>query len=292
MSPVARGAGMAAVTAGRPPSETARPPHRSCPRLQLGTRVPLPRRDPAGRRGIPDRRRRQREATRRRARAARAAAGARVGRDELRWRCSSTRARIANLERNDPARGLDAANFADFCLAVEGVSHFVYVALCAAAERRVSALELELQAEVDKFACCVLLRSATARAICRRRLFRDVSFADDLSRDERERYRTANRRPIATQAVSRPSWRRTAFRHADELRRFYRLALDDKLATSPHAVAAVWLTRRRRRPGSRRGQVLESSPHSSARGRRGMQVAPQRCTGLWRIGLSRGGCCR
>ena len=67
-------------------------------------------------------------------------------------------AALANLERNDPNRRLDDANFADFCVALEGVSHFVYVALCAAGHRRVSALELELQAEVDKFVCCVLRR--------------------------------------------------------------------------------------------------------------------------------------
>ena len=41
---------------------------------------------------------------------------------------------LENLENNDPHRGLGDHNFADFCLAVEGVSHFIYVALCAAAE--------------------------------------------------------------------------------------------------------------------------------------------------------------
>src|SRR5436309_2954359 len=67
---------------------------------------------------------------------------------------------LANLERNDPAERLDDGNFGDFCLAVEGVSHFVYLALCAAGHRSVSALELELQAEVDKFVCCLLLQGA------------------------------------------------------------------------------------------------------------------------------------
>ena len=41
-------------------------------------------------------------------------------------------AALANLEQNDPAARLDDENFTDFCLAVEGVSHFVYVALRAA----------------------------------------------------------------------------------------------------------------------------------------------------------------
>ena len=99
-------------------------------------------------------------------------------------------AALANLERHDPAARLDDCNFTDFCLAVEGVSHFVYVALAAARERPVSQLELELQAEVDKFVCCALMLGGSPGL--RRRLFGDVAYADDLSADERERYRTAN----------------------------------------------------------------------------------------------------
>jgi len=137
---------------------------------------------------------------------------------------------IENLERHDPASGLHAANFADFCLALEGVSHFVYLALCAAGERRVSALELELQAEVDKFACCVLLDPDADDL--RRRLFGDVRFAEDLEPHERERYRTANDEAnryagaLERQFVAED---RVADMLAD-LRRFYRLGLGDKLA--------------------------------------------------------------
>jgi hypothetical protein len=81
--------------------------------------------------------------------------------------------------------------------AAEGVSHFVYLAGCAAAGRRVSLLELEVQGEVDKFALLVLhlwrrgLRGAS-RAL-RRRLFERVRFHAHLAVDERERYREANR---------------------------------------------------------------------------------------------------
>ena len=52
---------------------------------------------------------------------------------------------LKNLERHDPSDGLSEHNFWDFCLAVEGVSHFIYVALCAAHDRSVTALELDLQ---------------------------------------------------------------------------------------------------------------------------------------------------
>jgi hypothetical protein len=140
------------------------------------------------------------------------------------------RAALANLERHDPGHRLDEANFGDFCLAVEGVSHFVYLSLCAAGHRRVSALELELQAEVDKFVCCALLEGARPSPDLRRRLFGDVSFADDLDAEERDRYRTAN-----ADAGRYAAGLERRFMRADrvgdmlgELRHFYRLALDDK----------------------------------------------------------------
>jgi len=138
-------------------------------------------------------------------------------------------ATVANLERHDPAAGLDDDNFADFCLALEGVSHFVYVALCAAGDRRVTALELELQAEVDKFACCVLL--SDRRLHLRRRLFADVQFDAALDGDERDRYRTAN---VEANRYAATLERRFLVhdRVGDmlgDLRRFYRLELSAKL---------------------------------------------------------------
>jgi hypothetical protein len=138
-------------------------------------------------------------------------------------------AALANLEQNDPAARLDDENFGDFCLAVEGVSHFVYVALRAAASRPVSQLELELQAEVDKFACCFLV--AGTAATLRRRLYGDVSYADDLDADERERYRTANREAdrYAAALERRFLAREQTPALLTELRRFYRMALPEKL---------------------------------------------------------------
>jgi len=138
---------------------------------------------------------------------------------------------LANLERHDPAAGLDDRNFTDFCLAVEGVSHFIYVALCAAGRRSVSPLELELQAEVDKFACCVLLASPTSDL--RQRLYGDVGYADDLDGDESARYRAANAGANRYAAVLERRFvrdeRTDALPMLAELRRFYRMDLPDKL---------------------------------------------------------------
>jgi MoxR-like ATPase len=80
------------------------------------------------------------------------------------------------------------------------VSHFVYLATHVEEGRPMSLLELELQAEVDKFAVLLLRiwgrrrgRRARASAALRRRLFERVRYLDHLDRDELNRYRTANR---------------------------------------------------------------------------------------------------
>lgn len=138
---------------------------------------------------------------------------------------------VSNLEANDPAQGLDHTNFDDFCLVVEGVSHFIYVALAAAGDRRVSALELELQAEVDKFACCLLLSGQADPHSLSRRLYHHISFADDLDHDEADRYRVANLEARRyAEALSRRFLARDRLPDLlAELRRFYRLGLGAKL---------------------------------------------------------------
>jgi hypothetical protein len=137
---------------------------------------------------------------------------------------------LANLERHDPAAGLDDRNFADFCLAVEGVSHFIYLSLAAHSGRPVSQLELELQAEVDKFACCVLLLAGRAAEL-RARLYGSVRYEGDLGAEELHRYRTANleaRRYAAALERLFPTRSETDGMLA-ELRGFYRMTLAAKL---------------------------------------------------------------
>jgi hypothetical protein len=146
---------------------------------------------------------------------------------------------LENLENNDPHRGLGDHNFADFCLAVEGVSHFIYVALCAAANRQVTALELELQAEVDKFVSCLLLEEAGSlrpsgvRATeLRARLYEKFRLADDLDGEERDRYATANQQAHRYAGALERRYPDPTRLHEMlvELRRFYRLPLEAKLA--------------------------------------------------------------
>lgn len=71
---------------------------------------------------------------------------------------------LKRLARANPLERLHAGNVADCLTALEGVSHFVYVAWNAAHDKPVSLLELEMQAEVDKFiASHLLLRRQSPR---------------------------------------------------------------------------------------------------------------------------------
>jgi hypothetical protein len=150
---------------------------------------------------------------------------------------------LANLTSHDPARRLGDHNLGDFLLAVEGVSHFIYAILCARAARPISQLELELQAEVDKYVTCLLTGEpdAAASAGLRRRLFDDVTYEPDLDREEHARYRAAN-----DNAHRYASWLEQTYvvprripEMLGELRRFYRLGLAAKLGTIASAPRAA-----------------------------------------------------
>lgn len=143
-------------------------------------------------------------------------------------------AAIANLEQHDPGRQLGDHNLGDFLLVVEGVSHFIYAITCARDGRPVTQLELELQAEIDKYIACLLVANPEleASATLRERLFADPTYEPDLNADERSRYQAAN-----DHAHRYAAWLEVTFlapqRIPDmfgELRRFYRHSLASKLA--------------------------------------------------------------
>jgi hypothetical protein len=141
---------------------------------------------------------------------------------------------IANLAAHDPSRQLDRENFGDFLLAVEGVSHFVYAICCARAERPVSQLELELQAEVDKYVTCLLVMdpSAGVSGALRERLFGEALYEDDLDGEERDRYRAANDNALRYTGMLERAFvaPRKIPEMLAELRRFYRRGLAAKLS--------------------------------------------------------------
>lgn len=112
------------------------------------------------------------------------------------------------LESRDPT--LDGV-----CQIAEGVSHFLYIAERARRQLPTTWLELELQAEVDKFVLLsdivpdVASRFDTRRAAhLRERLYTKVCFTHAEGTDEGERYRVAN--TIAARFTEKVARLRTA----------------------------------------------------------------------------------
>lgn len=107
-------------------------------------------------------------------------------------------AAAAGTDPHDPRPCLTMRGaLAPVACAAEGISHFVYLATRAAAGRPVSLLELEVQAEVDKFALLLLhlWRRGLRRdsPALRRRLYERVRYHAHLGAEELARYREANR---------------------------------------------------------------------------------------------------
>ena len=140
---------------------------------------------------------------------------------------------LARVSSTDP-QGAMSADMGDFCEVAEGVSHFLYVVHTVKQERTVSLLELEAQAEVDKFAVCTLLKwgldvGRWAGTLVGR-LFEQVQLRSNLSVAERWRYTEANR--LAKSYCERllPIVRSGRMdRLLSELRHGYRLGAEAKL---------------------------------------------------------------
>lgn len=82
--------------------------------------------------------------------------------------------------------------FAAFCAATEGVSHFLMLFERYKRQEPVRMLELEAQAEVDKFVCASLHQPERS-AEWWRRLFREASLSEGLDVEESYRYEEAGR---------------------------------------------------------------------------------------------------
>jgi len=109
---------------------------------------------------------------------------------------------LARVTALDPVERLREPHFADFCLVLEGVSHFNYVAWNAARDKAVTLLELEMQAEVDKYLAARTLAddladgppggSARGCDALRAHLFDAPGFDPGLPPAALARYREAN----------------------------------------------------------------------------------------------------
>jgi hypothetical protein len=102
---------------------------------------------------------------------------------------------LARLERTPPTVALNQDNLADYWAALEGVSHFQYLAWASGHDRGVSLLELELQAEIDKFIISWQLLAGQTERIPRELhhvLFERCRVDPTLCADRRGLYQRAN----------------------------------------------------------------------------------------------------
>ncbi len=110
---------------------------------------------------------------------------------------------------------------------VEGVSHFLYLAERARTELPATRLELELQAEVDKFVVLAAVMAAQERRHLHRTLFEQVRYLHDATTERGERYRLAN--GLAARLVARVATRHGIDSARGILRRFYRAGQAEKI---------------------------------------------------------------
>lgn len=146
---------------------------------------------------------------------------------------------LARLDRADPMERLHDGNVADYWTALEGVSHFLYLAWNAGHDKPVSLLELEMQAEVDKYVASYWLmrRQFPDRfpAELLRLLFERTRIDPRLAAGREDLYREASRYAEKFCRRLEQSLRGTDGRRAEakvlaELRRFYRLTNARKVA--------------------------------------------------------------
>jgi len=144
---------------------------------------------------------------------------------------------VAGLEADHPHRRLHAGNIESYCVALEGVSHFVFLTWRAQRGRPVTALELELQAEVDKFVTAWLLLAAQGQGLADtadtllHNLFDSYALRAEVATEEAGRYQIANEaaRRYCRGLVQRFAQRGGAPRIKADVRRFYRRGLADKV---------------------------------------------------------------
>jgi hypothetical protein len=159
------------------------------------------------------------------------------GEDGIRVGLFIDREVLLRLARRDPLQALDETNLQDFCTALEGVSHFHYLLWSLHRGRAVSLLELELQAEVDKYASALTLLTRQRDGAFPRTLhavmFERVRFVPQLQTSVQRRYEEANRhaarycRDLDDRFLRGRRSRPEAW--VSELRRFFRCPHQQKL---------------------------------------------------------------
>jgi|HubBroStandDraft_1064217.scaffolds.fasta_scaffold28790_4 hypothetical protein len=144
---------------------------------------------------------------------------------------------LERLACANPLEALHGGNLADYWTALEGVSHFLYLAWNAGHDRGVTLLELELQAEIDKYVSSwwLLREQDPGRfpAELHHLLFERARVDLRLAGERSDLYHAANRyaarfcRRLERQLTAHGA--RVRLEALAELRRFYRLSRERKV---------------------------------------------------------------
>jgi len=143
---------------------------------------------------------------------------------------------LNNLAVHDPRSGLHANNLYDFCTMVEEVSHFLYVTWKAGNNRQMTRLEIELQAEVDKFIFCSFYGAHQHNPDCgmplKEILFETFSLQHQLPQESQKRYLTASKLALHyCHFLERRYMKKELLRHLlGEIRQFYRFGQAEKIS--------------------------------------------------------------
>ena len=153
---------------------------------------------------------------------------------------------LDQLQHDNPLQCFHDGNLAAFCTAVEGVSHWACIWWKHWNEMPVTQLELEIQAEIDKFLCCMWLQQTQGHPLQTtvwQRLFDQYRVIDGIDPVQTHRYHLASR--MASQfcdklVASRPLLSLRWHTIQQLMRKFYRLSHWAKLrALSNRPIAAT-----------------------------------------------------
>ena len=143
---------------------------------------------------------------------------------------------LRQLKDDDPMQQLHNGNLDASLVALEGLSHFLFLIWSARNDRQTTQLELETQAEVDKFVACSFLVAGqdwggNARALFDAQFGRP-RFASNLDIEQRQRYQKASQLAgsYCRWLLQQHSDARHAATRLTELRRFYRLERRRKIS--------------------------------------------------------------
>jgi hypothetical protein len=140
-----------------------------------------------------------------------------------------------HLENNHPINLIKQGKHSEFCLMLEGVSHFLYLVWNANHHRQVTLLEMELQAEIDKFILMQILidheQESDSIKHLRNWLFENNAYDSNLNSSELERYEQANHYAAKYCMALQQNYKLSGLNQdlLNDLRRLYRMSRQEKM---------------------------------------------------------------